>query len=102
MAEWLRLWTLNLKGSVCMFDSRQGRFFFSFFSFLMRMAKRRAAAQASAKRERRRYGMSAANYHNAQLLCHICENFEENEIHFIMCCPLHRNARDYQRLSYKA
>ena len=57
MAEWLRRWTLNLKGAACMFDSRHGRFFF----FMMMMEERRAAAQASAKRERRRAGMSAAN-----------------------------------------
>ena len=41
-------------GSACRFDSRDGRF------FLMMMVERPAAAQASAKRERRRVRMSAA------------------------------------------
>ena len=62
MAEWLRRWTLNLKRSACMFESRYGQFFFYFFYFfMMMMVERRAAAQASTKRERRRAGMSAAN-----------------------------------------
>ena len=56
MAEWLRRWTLVLKGSACMFDSRHGRFF-----FMIMMVERRVAAQAIAKRELRCAGMSAAN-----------------------------------------
>ena len=62
MAEWLRHWPGNLVG-----DLRAGSipdlvffFFFSYF-FMIMMVERKAVAQASAKRERRRTGMSAAS-----------------------------------------
>ena len=44
----------------CRLDSRHGRFF-SDFNFFMVIVERRAAAQASAKQEHQRAGMSAAN-----------------------------------------
>ena len=61
MAEGLRRWTLNQKVSACVFESRHGRFFLFIFFFMMKIMERCAAAQASAKRERRHAGMSAAN-----------------------------------------
>ena len=55
MAEWLRRWTDNLMGTI----PGTGDFFVLIF-FMMMMGQR-TAAQASAKRERRRFGMSAVN-----------------------------------------
>ena len=56
MAEWIRRWTSDLKGALCAgLIPDQGNF------FLMMMMEQRAAAQASAKCERRRAGMNAAN-----------------------------------------
>ena len=54
VAEWIRRWTLNLKGSACMFDSRHGRLFF-FYDDDDDGVTRNGAG------ERRRAGMSAAN-----------------------------------------
>ena len=48
-----------------------------------------------------RFGVSNINvhclryktYNQRQLLCPYCTNTEENELHFILCCPLYENAR---------
>ena len=41
------------------------------------------------------------NYNPAQLLCNYCKNIEENELHFILCCPLYSDIRQkYIPLKY--
>ena len=55
MVEWIRRWTSDLMGSL-----RAGSIPGTGIFFMM-MVERRAAAQASAKRESRHAGMSAAN-----------------------------------------
>ena len=49
-----------------------------------------------------RFGVSSINTHNcrykkhnqSQLLCPYCKNVEENEVHFVLCCPLYKNVRE--------
>ena len=48
-----------------------------------------------------RFGVSSINVHyfryrnydERQLLCPFCQNVEENEVHFVLCCPLYENIR---------
>lgn len=48
-----------------------------------------------------RFGVSNINVHylryrnhnQTQLLCPYCKNVEENEVHFVLCCPLYNNVR---------